>query len=334
MKEYYSQRASAGLIISEATAISEAGSGWRNAPHISSETHAMEWKNIVDAVHDKGGLIYCQLWHQGRQAHSSHHPSTGKTFSASEIPMNGKVKTIYGEEVDGEVPHALSVDEIQETIQDYVKAARFSKMAGFDGIEIHGANGYLLDQFMQSCSNVRTDNYGGSMENRFRIVGEIIDAIAADGSYPVERIGFRISPNGAFGGMGSEDNPEMFAFVASELNKKKIGYLHVMDGLGFGYHGKAPPVKCATIRKHFDGAIFCNVGLTRDVAEGMVRSGAADAAVFGRLYMSNPDLPERFANDWPLEEPAPYETWWGPTGAKGYTDFPRYKEENDASEAQ
>ena len=131
---------------------------------------------------------------------------------------------------------------------------------------------------------------------------------------------------GAFGGMGSEDNFEMFTYVVQEMNKYGLAYIHVMDGLGFGYHGKCKAMTCADVRKYWDGIIMCNVGLTKEVAEGMIRSGAADMACFGRLYMSNPDLPERFANDWPLAEPAAYETWWGPTGAKGYTDFPTYEE--------
>lgn len=183
---------------------------------------------------------------------------------------------------------------------------------------------------MQSSTNVRTDEYGGSKENRIRILKEVVEAIIESGAYPAQRIGFRISPNGAFGGMGSDDNLEMFTYVAQEMNKYGLAYLHVMDGLGFGYHGKCRPVTAADIRKHFDGIIMCNVGLTKGVAEGMIRSGAANLACFGRLYISNPDLPERFANDWPVAEPAAYETWWGHTGAKGYTDFPTYEQEQAA----
>lgn len=318
--------------MTEATAISEDGCGWRNAPHIRTAEQVEGWKKVVDRVHAKDGVIYLQLWHMGRQAHSSHHPNTKRIVSASDIPMTGKTKTIEMEDAEPEVPHALTIEEIEETIQDYVKAAKLSKEAGFDGIEVHGANGYLLDQFMQSCSNTRTDKYGGSMENRMRIVTEVIDAIVASGAYPIERIGFRISPNGAFGGMGSDDNLEMFTFVAKTLNKYNMAYLHVMDGLGFGYHGKTRAMTTFDIKKHFDGPIICNVGLQKGSAEGMIRSGAADMACFGRLYISNPDLAERFASDWPTEPEAAYETWWAPTGAKGYTDFPFYEptEENKA----
>ena len=241
--------------------------------------------------------------------------------------MAGKVKTLDMEDAEPEVPHALTTEEVKQTIQDYVEAAKRCKAAGFDGVEVHSANGYLVDQFLQSCSNKRTDEYGGSMENRIRMLKEIVEGIIASGAYPSDRIGFRVSPNGASGGMGSEDNPEMFEYVAKEMNKYNLAYMHVMDGLGFGFHGKAKPVTCAQLRKHYDGIIMCNVELSKGVAEGMIRSGAADMACFGRLYISNPDLPERFANDWPVADPAPYETWWGHTGAKGYTDWPTYEEE-------
>lgn len=326
MLEYYEQRASAGLIISEATAISEEGSGWRNAPHITTEKHAKAWKKITDAVHAKGGLMYIQLWHMGRQSHSSFHPSTNRIVAASPIAMQGvKTKNADMEEVEAEVPHELTIEEIQSLIQDYVKAAKLAKMAGFDGIELHGANGYLIDTFFQSSTNQRTDKYGGSPQNRVRLLQEIVEAIIADGSYEANRIGFRMSPNGAFGNMGSKDNFETFVHIAKAMNQYGLAYLHVMDGLSFGFHDIDRPVTCADLRKVFDGPILANVGLTRDVAEGMIRSGACDAAVFGRLYISNPDLVERFANDWPVEEPAAYDTWWHATGAKGYTDFPTYK---------
>jgi N-ethylmaleimide reductase len=326
MREYYEQRASAGLLITEATAVSEAGSGWRNAPLITTEEHAQAWKPIVDAVHARGSVIYLQLWHMGRQCHSSHHPSTpGKIFAPSAIAMSGaKVKTVYAQDAEPEVPSAMTTEEIDQTVQDFVRGAKLAKLAGFDGVEVHGANGYLIDTFLQSSTNKRTDKYGGSIENRARLLTEIVEAIAESGSYPYERIGWRMSPNGAFGSMGSEDNYESFVAFAKLMNKYSPAYCHVMDGLGFGYHDKCKAVTCADIRKVFDGPILTNVGLTKEMAEGMIRSGVADGAVFGRLYISNPDLVERFANDWPLEEPGRYEHWWGWTAEKGYTDFPAY----------
>lgn len=321
---YYQQRASSGLIITEATAISEEGSGWRNAPHITTQGHADAWRShVVDPVQEKGGVIYLQLWHMGRQAHSSHHPSTGRTVSASAIAAPGiKVKTVQREDAEPEVPHALTVEEIQATIQDYVHAAKLAASANFDGIEIHTANGYLIDQFLQSCSNTRQDEYGGTIEKRTRLLVEIVQAIIDSGAFPASRIGFRISPNGAFGGMGSDDNYEQFLYVAKTMNQFDLAYLHIMDGLGFGAHGKCRYVKCSDIRKVFDKPIISNVGLTKGTAEGMIRSGACDACAFGRLYISNPDLVERFANGWELEKDADYQTFWQPTGAKGYTDWP------------
>lgn len=221
MATYYEQRASGGLIITEAAAINEDGAGWRNAPHIRTKEHADAWKKVVDRVHAKDGIIYLQLWHMGRFAHSSHHPNTKRVVSAGNLPITGgsKVKSIDGENVEPEVPHALTNDEIKATIQDYITAAKLAQEAGFDGVEIHSANGYLLDQFLQSSSNNRTDEYGGSMDNRVRLLTEVVEAIIDSGAFPAERIGFRVSPNGAFGGMGSEDNFEMFQHVAKTMNK-------------------------------------------------------------------------------------------------------------------
>mmetsp|Transcript_11533 Transcript_11533/g.17228 ORF Transcript_11533/g.17228 Transcript_11533/m.17228 type:complete len:299 (+) Transcript_11533:344-1240(+) len=199
------------------------------------------------------------------------------------------------------------------------------KKAGFDGVEIHSANGYLIDQFLQSSTNVRTDKYGGSMENRVRFLTEVTEAVLK--VFPASRVGFRLSPNGAFGDMGSADNDKMFPFIAKTMDKYKLAYMHLMDGLGFGFHNKCSIVRAAHMRKHYSGPIMANIGLTRDMAEGMIRSGTADLCAFGRLYISNPDLPERFANDWKLTPAAEYPTWWKPTGAKGYTDWPFYKEE-------
>jgi len=334
MRDYYAQRSSGGLLITEGTHFSEESSGWRNAPWISSERHAEAWKKVVDAVHEKGGIIYVQLWHLGRQCHSSHHPTKKRIVSASNLPMQGsKVKTINREETEPEVPHSLSVDEIKETVQDFAAAAKFASMAGFDGVEIHSANGYLIDQFLQSSSNKRTDEYGGSVENRTRILREVVEAIVESEAYPANRIGFRLSPNGGFGGMGSEDNFETFVSVARIMNQYGLAYLHLMDGLGFGFHNKDKIVKAADIRKVFDGPIIVNVGLTRDTAEGMIRSGAADLAAFGRLYISNPDLPKRFANGWKVEPEAAYEHWFHATGAKGYTDWPTYSPDDEQKDA-
>ena len=337
MGDYYSQRASGGMMITEATAVSEDGSGWRNAPHIRTEEHAMAWKKIVDRVHAKDGIIYLQLWHMGRQAHSSHHPNTKRSVSAGNVQISDgttKLKSIDGEYVDPEVPHALTKEEIKETIQDFVNGAKLAKLAGFDGVELHGANGYLIDQFLQSTSNNRTDEYGGSLENRVRIVHELIQAIVDSGAYPANRIGIRVSPNGVYGGMGSSDNYETFTYLAETLNPLGLAYYHLLDGKGFGWHNLCRAVTAFDIKKRFDGPVIVNICLTKEIAEGLIRSGAADLACFGRLYISNPDLPERFANNWPVTAEAEYPTWWNYTGAAGYTDFPTYEEEQKAKEAK
>jgi len=325
MAEYYSQRASGGLLISEATAISEEGYGWLNAPGIYTEAQEDAWKKVTEAVHKKGGLIFLQLWHMGRQLHSSFHPKTKDIVSASAIAAKGETNNIEGKKVPYEKPRALTLEQVEATVQDYKKAAERAKKAGFDGVEIHSANGYLIDQFLQSSTNVRTDKYGGSMENRVRFLTEVTEAVLK--VFPASRVGFRLSPNGAFGDMGSADNDKMFPFIAKTMDKYKLAYMHLMDGLGFGFHNKCSIVRAAHMRKHYSGPIMANIGLTRDMAEGMIRSGTADLCAFGRLYISNPDLPERFANDWKLTPAAEYPTWWKPTGAKGYTDWPFYKEE-------
>lgn len=326
MAEYYEQRAGAGIIMTEATPVSEEAGGWRNAPHMSTAEHAAAWKKIVDRVHAKDGIIYLQLWHIGRQSHSSFHPATNRIVSASPIPIVAQTKATFGM-ADAEVPHELTKEEIQQVIADFVNAAELAKEAGFDGVCLHSANGYLIDCFFQSCSNQRTDEYGGNPENRCRFVKEIIEGIIASGAFPANRIGFRISPNGTFGEMGSDDNDVTFLTIAKIMNQFGLAFLDVMDGLGFGYHNKCPALTCMDLKKVWDGPLICNVGLTRDAAEGMIRSGAADLCSFGRLYISNPDLVDRFANNWPVEPEAPYETWWQPgTNEKGYTDWPTYKE--------
>lgn len=325
LAEYYEQRSSGGIVLTEATAISEEGCGWLNAPHIHKPEHVEGWKNVVDRVHAKGGVIYCQLWHMGRQSHSSYHPTTNRIVSASNIPLSsGEARTNRGEKVEPEVPHSLTVEEIKVTVQDYVTAAQCAKEAGFDGIVLHGANGYLIDQFFQSRTNVRTDEYGGSFENRARFFFEILDAIVASGAYPVERIAVKISPNGVFGDMGSEDNYEFFGYLAKAMSAYNLAFVEIMDGLGFGFHNKCKAFTCMDLKKEFSGVVMANIGLTKEIAEGMIRSGAADMASFGRLYMSNPDLPERFANGWPVEPEPEYQHWWQYTAEKGYTDWPTY----------
>ncbi len=321
MAEYYSQRAGAGLLITEATVISEQGFGWNESPGIYSDAQAEAWKQIVEAAHSKGSKIFLQLWHCGRASHSDFH-SGELPVSASAIKLNGDhIHTPLGKK-EYETPRALTTEEVKQTVQDYKKAAQRAKSAGFDGVEIHGANGYLIDQFLESKTNHRTDEYGGSLENRFRFLKEIYEAIAT--IYTPGSIGVRISPNGAFNDMGSPDYRETFLYVATELAKYKIAYLHVMDGLGFGFHELGEPMTLDEFKAVFPGVVIGNVGYTKESAEAAIESGSADMIAIGRPYISNPDLVERFKNNWPLNPDAAMEDWYTPKGASGYTDFPVY----------
>lgn len=318
MAEYYAQRASAGLIISEATVISEQGIGYENTPGIYNDAQQEGWRKVVAAVHVQGAPMFLQLWHCGRASHSSFHGGR-QPVSASAIKLNGEyVHTPKGKK-PYETPRALEIGEISATVADYRRAAERAKAAGFDGVEIHAANGYLIDQFLQSKTNRRTDAYGGSVAKRFRFLREIVDALLA--VWPAGRIGVRLSPNGNFNDMGSPDFRETFLYAAAELDRYGLAYLHVIDGLGFGFHELGRPMTLAEFRTVFTGPLLGNSGYGQETAEKAIAAGHADLIAFGRPYLSNPDLVERFANEWELNPPADLQVWYSP-GAKGYTDFP------------
>ena len=318
MQEYYIQRASAGLIISEAVTISEQGFGWIDSPGIYNEEQVEGWKKITTALHDKGTPIFMQLWHCGRASHSSFH--AGKPpVSSSAIKLNGDTIHSPAGKQPYETPRALETHEVAAVVQDYRLAAARAKAAGFDGIEIHAANGYLIDQFLQSKTNHRTDVYGGSLENRFRFLKEIVEAIL--NVWPADRVGVRLSPNGVFNDMGSPDFRETFTDVAKRLNAFGLAYLHVVDGLAFGFHELGAPMQLHEFRAVFSGTLMGNCGYTAEAAESAIASGNADLIAFGRPFLSNPDLVERIANDWELNPPAEMQVWSSP-GAEGYTDFP------------
>ncbi|TMW68943.1 hypothetical protein Poli38472_001099 [Pythium oligandrum] len=321
---YYGDRVSAGLIITEATAISEQGFGWYSAPALYTQNHADAWKKVVDRVHANGGKIFVQLWHMGRRAHTSFN-AKGDIVSASAIGISqGRHRDVNGEYTTYEVPRALETAEIPGIVEDFRKSAALAKAAGFDGIEIHAAGGYLIDQFLQSISNRRTDKYGGSFENRARFLMEIIDAVKT--VWPSDRIGVRIMPNWHYAQMGSEDNAEMFTYVMQQLSKHMLSYLAIMDGEGTGYHGKCRNLTIFDAKTHFKGIVFGTASYTRDIAEGALRSGAADAIGFARLFITNPDLVERFQNDWPLAPGTEYGNLWNPfKGVEGYNTFPKYE---------
>ena len=321
MREYYMQRASAGLIIAEATTISEQGIGWVDSPGIYNDAQVAGWKKITDALHAKGSSIFLQFWHCGRASHSSFHGGQ-PAVSASAIKINGDyIHTPAGKQ-PYETPRALETNEVAAVVEDYRRAAERAKAAGFDGIEIHSANGYLLDQFIQSKTNQRTDCYGGSLENRFRLLKEVLEAVCT--VWPSNRVGVRLSPNGVFNDMGSPDFRETFLYAASQLNTFGLAYLHVMDGLEFGFHQLGEPMILADFRTAFHGPIMGNCGYTAESAEAAIANGAADLIAFGRPFLSNPDLVERFANSWELNPPAEMSAWSAPT-AEGYTDFPFYQ---------
>lgn len=321
MAEYYSQRASAGLIITEGTTISEEANGWIESPGIYTDDMAEAWKHITNAVHEKNSAIFVQLWHTGRASHSSFHNGK-RAVAPSAIKINEPyVHTPSGKQAH-EVPRALETSEIPRVVDDYRRAAERAKQAGFDGVEIHGANGYLVDTFLQSKTNHRTDEYGGSVEKRYRFLKEVVEAVAS--VWPAHRVGVHLSPNGAFNDMGSPDYREQFTFVARELDRFGLAYLHVIDGLAFGFHDLGEPMTLAEFRRVFHGPLMGNCGYTEEAAEEAVSEGYADLISFGRPFISNPDLVERFKYGWPLAEPAPMSDWYSPTGAKGYTDFPSH----------
>ena len=323
MAEYYAQRASVGLIIAEATVISKQANGWLNSPGIYSDEQAQAWKQVVDAVHAKGTPFFLQLWHMGRASHSSFQENGQLPVSASAIKLNGEyIHTPIGKQ-PYETPRALETNEISLVVEDYRRAAQRAKDAGFDGVEIHAANGYLIDQFLQSKTNQRTDQYGGSLENRYRFLKEIVEAILT--VFPASRVGVRLSPNGNFNDMGSQDFRETFLYVAQQLNTYGLGYLHIVDGLAFGFHELGEPMKSAEFRDVFTSPIMANCGYTKETALAAIKDGSADLIAFGRPIISNPDLVERFANGWSLNPPADQSVWYS-FDREGYTDFPTYSE--------
>ena len=318
MAGYYTQRASAGLIITEATVISEQGIGWVDSPGIYNDTQVAGWQKTTAALHANCTPVFLQLWHCGRASHSSFHG--GKpAVSASAIKLNGDyLHTPIGKQ-PYETPRALETAEVAAVVEDYGRAAERAQAAGFDGVEIHAANGYLIDQFLQSGTNHRTDRYGGSLENRFRLLQEIVEAIIT--VWPANRVGVRLSPNGNFNDMGSPDYRETFTYVARQLNAYGLAYLHVVDGLAFGFHELGQPMTLPEFRAVFNGPLMGCCGYTQETAEAAIADGQADLIAFGRPYLSNPDLVERFANGWELNPPADMKVWSAPT-AQGYTDFP------------
>ena len=320
--QYYSQRASAGLIISEATQISNLGKGYPATPGIYSDAQVAGWKKVTEAVHAKDGKMVCQLWHVGRISHSSLHPSEGLPVAPSAIAPSGKVYTATWQLAEYETPRSLTLAEIPALIQDYVHAAQQAKAAGFDGVEVHGANGYLLDQFLHDGSNKRDDQYGGSVENRSRLLLEVLRAVI--GVWGADRVGVRLSPYGTFNDMSDRDTLGLFTYLVEQLNSLGLSYLHLIEPRATMAGGtdklkEDQPSTAALFRPLYQGNIIAAGGFDRSGAEAVVSSGHAEAIAFGRLFISNPDLPERLEIDAPLN-PYDRKTFYG-GGAKGYVDY-------------
>jgi len=309
MKDYYVQRASAGLIISEATAVTPMGVGYPDTPGIWNTEQTDAWRDITEAVHEAGGKIVTQLWHVGRISDPVY--LDGKLpVAPSAVAATGHVSLVRPEK-PYVTPRALLIEEIPELINDYRKAAENAKKAGFDGVEIHGANGYLLDQFLQSSTNLRSDRYGGSIENRCRLMLEVVDA--AISVWGPGRVGVHLSPRCDAHSMGDENPAETFGYLARQLGQRKIAFI-------FTREHRNQPALSPTLKDAFGGPLIANEAIEPENAETLITSGEADAVAFGKLFIANPDLVERLKtraimNEWDAD------TFYG-NSAKGYTDYP------------
>ncbi len=319
--KYYAQRASAGLIIAEATQISPEGKGYIQTPGIHSDAQVAGWQKVTDAVHAKGGRIFLQLWHVGRISHVSLQPDGKQPVAPSPIAANAQtfIETGFA---DVSEPRALETDEIARLLDDYRKAAENAKAAGFDGVELHSANGYLLDQFLRDGTNKRTDAYGGSVENRTRLLAEVLDTITK--VFSPKRVGARFSPFSTFNDMSDSDPMTTFATAIARANDAGLGYLHLVEGEMGQSRNLPPDADMAKLRAGFDGAYMANNGYNRQLAIKAVESGAADLIAFGRPFLANPDLVKRLEKGAPLNEPD-QNTFYG-GDARGYTDYPTLEE--------
>ncbi|MAX01150.1 MAG: alkene reductase [Sphingomonas sp.] len=315
--KYYRQRASAGLIISEATQISAVGKGYIDTPGIYDAAHVEGWKPITEAVHAAGGRIFCQLWHVGRISHVSLLPDSRQPVSASAIRAEAQTFTANGFEPTSE-PVALDKDGIAQTLDDYENAARCAKAAGFDGVEVHGANGYLLDQFLQDGTNQREDDYGGSVDNRLRLLSEAIDRACS--VFPADRVGVRLSPLGQANDISDSDREATFSAAYRALSDKNLAYLHVVEQFYGQDQSDEERDLLMRLRPLFAGAYIGNGSYDAEKASEMIANGHADAVSFGRPFIANPDLPERYRIGAPLNAQDQSSFYGG--GEVGYTDYP------------
>jgi N-ethylmaleimide reductase len=328
--EYYAQRATpGGLIIAEASPVMATGFGNPGVPGIYSEVQVKGWRGVVDAVHAKGGLIFLQLWHVGRVSHSSFQPGGVLPVAPSAVPISAELKTMTadGKPASYETPRALETAEVAGIVDAFRQAASNAMKAGFDGVEIHGANGYLIEQFLQSRSNLRTDRYGGGIENRARFLMEITQAVI--GVWGANRVGVRLSPYGIANDSGEADPMPLYTHVVQALNPLGLAYLHFIEPRSSGA-GRAEvnhqnvPSAMVLFRPIWKGVLITAGGFTGETANAAIAEGHADAIAFGRIFISNPDLPRRLREGFPL---TPYNraTFYGGE-EKGYTDYPVYGE--------
>jgi N-ethylmaleimide reductase len=313
---YYQQRATAGLIVTEATPISAMAHGYPALPGIYTEAQIAGWKQVTDAVHAEGGKIVMQLWHVGRISHPSLLPNGALPVAPSALKPAGKAFT-YAGLVDYVTPRALEVSELPAVVQDYVQATKNALKAGFDGVEVHAANGYLLDQFLRDGSNHRRDQYGGSIENRARLLLEVLQAVVNTAG--ADKVGLRLSPVNPFNDMKDSNPQALFNHVVSKLNVFNLAYLHLVEG---GIHGGgiADPFDFDSLRQLFKGAYMANLSYDKDKGNAAIASGHADCVAYGVPFIANPDLVARMEKDAPLNE-ADSKTFYGGT-EKGYTDYP------------
>jgi N-ethylmaleimide reductase len=304
------------LIITEATNVSPMAKGYTRTPGIFTAEQVESWRRVTKAVHERGGKIFLQIFHTGRIALPEHQPGGAQPVAPSAVRANGQHYTDEGLK-DFVTPREMTIDEIEQTVQDFAAAARNAIDAGFDGVELHGANGYMAHQFLGTNTNLRTDRYGGSRENRARFLFEALDAMSA--AIGAEKIGAKLSPGVPFNDMQEADAEEFYPYIIGELNKRNLAYLHIgleeSPAIKINWHGKLRPL--------YRGVYLANGGFTKEAGANLLSGGGADAIVYGKLFLANPDLPERFKRDAPLNQPD--QSTFYAQGERGYTDYPTFE---------